>query len=350
MKNLVQINQVQYDSGLFESHQTGTHIDPMFSIKGGIPKATNYMIVGDPGVGKSTVCLSIISNAKKNNSKVLFISAEMSRVDMYLYVERYPIFGDLDILFTGEHIDENPKMLIEEILNEGYDLVLIDSFVELQDDIKEACHISTGQAEKWLLNLMYQHNLAKNSTKKYTTFLAIQQVNKGGSFVGSNKLKHMTTGMMEIRFEDTENVEAGRFIVFSKNRRGHVGKKLYFDLSGNGDVHYDWDRLQKAEKLEQIRKEEKEKMKGEDVKFDEIFGLNKKPEIEVYEGEVIVNLLQSYTEEELMDLQTYDLIKMCISLNIQIPLEGKNTHKKIRNLLVGLPKLIADSNTDPVTQ
>ncbi len=345
MKNLVQINQVQYDSGLFESHMTGTHIDHMFSIKGGIPKATNYMIVGDPGVGKSTVCLSIISNAKKNGSKVLFISAEMSRVDMYLYVERYPIFGDLDILFTGEHIDHNPKKLIEDILTEGYDLVLIDSFVELQDDIKEACRVSTGQAEKWLLNLMYQHNLAKNDSGKYTTFLAIQQVNKGGSFVGSNKLKHMTTGMMEIRFEDTENVDTGRFIVFSKNRRGHVGKKLYFDLSRTGDVHYDWERLQKAEKMEQIRKEEKEKMKGEDVKFDELFGLNKKPElegvpVETFEGEVSV-----YTEGDLLDISSYKLIEMCKEMNISIPVEGKNTHKKIRNLLIGLPKQIADSDS-----
>jgi hypothetical protein len=146
----------------------------------------------------------------------------------------------------------------------------------------------------------------------------------------------MTTGMMEIRFEDPENVEAGRFTVFSKNRRGHVGKKLYFDLSGTGDVHYDWERLQKAEKLEQIRKEEREKMKGEDIKFDELFGLDKKPEIgelQTHEGDLVL-----YTEAELMDISTHNLVKMCISMNIQIPAEGKNTHKKIRTLLVGLPK------------
>lgn len=274
--NLVQINKVVFDPTLFESHITNTPIDGMFSIKGGIPKATNWMVVGDPGVGKSTVTLSIISNVKKNGGRVLFISAEMSRVDMYLYVERYPQFGDVDIFFTGEHLDLNPKKAIEEILKTGYDLVLIDSFIEVQSTVKESCRMSTGQAEKWLLDLMYLHNMAKNDSKRHTSFLCIQQVTKGGTFVGSNKLKHMTTGMMEIRFEDQDDYESDRYILFSKNRRGHVGKRLFFDLSATGDVQYDTNRFEKAEKLVEMRKTEKEKMKQEDVQFDTLFGLKKK--------------------------------------------------------------------------
>ena len=62
------------------------HWTDCFSIDGGVPKATNWMVVGDPGVGKSTVTLDIIANAKKTGSKVLFISAEMNQVDLYLYV------------------------------------------------------------------------------------------------------------------------------------------------------------------------------------------------------------------------------------------------------------------------
>jgi predicted ATP-dependent serine protease len=336
--DLVQINKVSYDPNLFDSHMTGTHIDKIFSIKGGIPKATNWMVVGDPGVGKSTVTMSAISNAKKNGSKVLFISAEMSRVDMYLYVERYPQFGELDILFTGEHIDSNPKKLIEEILDRGYDIVLVDSFVEVQDDVKEACRMSTGQAEKWLLDLMYRHNLGQNKEKRYTTFLNIQQVNKGGNFVGSNKLKHMTTGMMEIRFEDPENVEAGRFIFFSKNRRGHVGKKLYFDLSKSGDVQYDWERFQKAEKMEEMRKVEKEKLKEEGEVFDKLFGVGEK---EKTVEQVVEELLGdskperiNYTETQLMEMSSRDLFQMCIDRRINVPSEGANTNKKLRLLIL----------------
>ena len=73
---LTQISNVKYEKGLFEAHKTNTPLDGLFSIDGGVPKATNWMVVGDPGVGKSTVTLDIIANAKKTGSKVLFISAE----------------------------------------------------------------------------------------------------------------------------------------------------------------------------------------------------------------------------------------------------------------------------------
>lgn len=270
---LTKINDVNYDPRLFESYLTHTPIDGMFSIGGGIPRATNWMIVGDPGVGKSTVMMDVIANVKKENARVLFISAEMTRVDLFLYVQRYPKFGDIEIFFTGEYEGKNFKQDFENLLKQGWDVILIDSFVEVQMELKEICGMTSNSAEKYLLNQMYQQNLGKNELQKYTCFLNIQQVNKGGNFVGSNKLKHMTTGMMEIRFENEDQDE--RYIVFSKNRRGHVGKKMYFTLESTGDVTYDFERFKKSEKLSKLRKVEKEKMKMEGNKFNEIFGLEK---------------------------------------------------------------------------
>jgi len=272
---LKQISNVKYEKGLFEAHKTNTPLDGLFSMDGGVPKATNWMVVGDPGVGKSTVTLDIIANAKKTGSKVLFISAEMNQVDLYLYVKRYPKFGELDIFFPQEIEDgECPKQVLEEILSEGYDIVLIDSFVELQETIRESGRMTRNSSEKYLLDLMYRHNLGGNDTKCFTSFLNIQQVNKGGTFVGSNKLKHMTTGMMEIRFVDERNQDE-RFVTFTKNRRGHVGKQMYFDLTASGNVTYDTERFKKSESLKQLKKAEKEKIKKSGVKFDVLFGLDK---------------------------------------------------------------------------
>jgi DNA repair protein RadA/Sms len=272
---LKQISNVKYEKGLFEAHKTNTPLDGLFSMDGGVPKATNWMVVGDPGVGKSTVTLDIIANAKKTGSKVLFISAEMNQVDLYLYVKRYPKFGELDIFFPQEIGDtECPKQVLEEILSEGYDIVLIDSFVELQETIRESGRMTRNSSEKYLLDLMYKHNLGANDAKCFTSFLNIQQVNKGGTFVGSNKLKHMTTGMMEIRFVDERNQDE-RFVTFTKNRRGHVGKQMYFDLAASGNVTYDTARFKKSESLKQLKKAEQEKIKKSGVKFDVLFGLDK---------------------------------------------------------------------------
>ena len=255
------INKTKFAKGLFEEHKTDTPLDGLFSMGGGVPKATNYMVVGDPGVGKSTVTLDVIANAKKNGSKVLFISAEMSPVDLKLYVDRYPKFGDIDIFFPQEiEDDESVKEVLEEVLSEGYDIVLIDSFIELQATIQEQDRMTRNSAEKWLLGKMYEQNLGENKGKHYTSFLAIQHVNKGGTFAGSMKLKHMTTGMMEIRFVDQETQEE-RYIVFSKNRRGHVGKRMFFDLAATGDVTYDTERFKKNEELQVLKRKEKEKLK-----------------------------------------------------------------------------------------
>lgn len=233
---LVQMKDQHFDPALFIPMATGSAIDNMFTIEGGIPKATNYMVVGDPGVGKSTVALDILADLIKSGYKCLFISAEMTRIDLYKYVQRYPKFGGIDILFLGEYLDDNPKLVVEEALTPGYDVVLIDSFVEVQEAVKEVNRITTNSAEKWLIDLMLRHNLAHNTSRKNTSFLAIQQVTKGGVFVGSNKLKHNTTGMMEIRYEDEDaNLQ---YIAFTKNRRGPVNQKLYFSLKATGAVHY----------------------------------------------------------------------------------------------------------------
>ena len=248
---------------------TGKAIDKLISNTGGIPRATNYIVIGDPGVGKSTVCLDIISDVKKKKQKVLFISGEMSRVDMYQYMQRYPKFGNIDILFLGEYADENTKLIIEEILDRGYDVVLGDSFVEIQDAVKETANMTTGAAEKWLIDLMVKHNHGENKNKSYTSFLMIQQVTKGGNFVGSNKLKHNTTGMLEIRF--TEEGGQERYLMFTKNRRGDVYKKLYFSLASEGDVVYNAERFIQEEENRQRLDKEMEELKKDAEVWDKIF-------------------------------------------------------------------------------
>lgn len=231
----VKMNELTFDPDLFKCLLTHKPIDKLLSTEGGFPKATNFILIGDPGVGKSTVSMDILADLQNNGASVLFISGEMDRVDLYRYVKRYPKFGNLDILFLGEYVDENPKSIIETMLNRGYDVVLIDSFVEVQDTVAEASAMSGKKAEKWLVDLMRHHNMANNDAKKWTSFLCIQQVTKEGVFLGSNKLKHNTTGMMELRFDK----DGTRYAMFTKNRRGEIDKKMRFDLSSTGDVKYD---------------------------------------------------------------------------------------------------------------
>lgn len=275
----VRLKDVHYDPKIFQPMHTGTIVDRFFSNKGGVPRATNFIVVGDPGVGKTTVALDIVCDVQRHNPKlkVLFISGEMNKIDMYEYMERYPKFGEIDILFLSDYVDDNTKLVIEEMLASGYDLVLGDSFVEIQDSVKENCFMTTTAAEKWLIDLMCSHNEGNNKRKAYTSFLMIQQVTKGGKFVGSNKLKHNTTGMIEIRFSGSStDTTASRYIEFSKNRRGDVNKKLYFSLRQPNDVAYNENKWNMDEAARVRLENEIEELDKEAKAFDELLKVTEK--------------------------------------------------------------------------
>ena len=267
---LVRMKDQSFSDSLFEPMPTGKPVDMLFTNQGGVPKACNYMLIGDPGVGKSTVSLDILSDLALAGHKVLFICAEMTRIDLFGYVKRYPKFGEVEILFTGEYCESNPKSIIEQALRPGYDVVLIDSFAEVQVDVKESLSMTTSGSEKWLIDLMVSHNLGNNDSSRNTTFLAIQQVTKGGCFVGSNKLKHNTTGMLELR-NDTDS--GPTFMVFTKNRRGSVGKRMFYSLSQTGDVQYDLKRFSNDENARETLAQERTQLDSEDSAFDALFGL-----------------------------------------------------------------------------
>jgi predicted ATP-dependent serine protease len=273
----VRLKDVHYDPKIFVPMMTGTIVDKFFSNKGGIPRATNFIVVGDPGCGKTTIGLDLICDVQIRNPKlkVLFISGEMNKIDMYEYMERYPKFGEIDILFLSDYVDENPKLVIEQMLATGYDLILGDSFVEIQDAVKEACFMTSTASEKWLIDLMCSHNEGNNKRNAYSTFLMIQQVTKGGKFVGSNKLKHNTTGMIEIRFAGSStDTTASRYIEFTKNRRGEVNKKLHFSLKQPKDVQYNENKWNMDEQARVRLEAEIEGLQEEAKAFDELLKIN----------------------------------------------------------------------------
>jgi predicted ATP-dependent serine protease len=263
------LDDLNIDASLNVPMVTGTVADKFISNTGGFLPGTNVMAAGAPGVGKTTVLLELLSNLHQAGKRVLFISAEMSQIDMARYLQRFPQWGQLPILFLGDYTEECPKAVVESALNEGWDIVLTDSYTEVNDTIKEACNLTRSKTEKWFLDLMIHHNKANNNTKTYTCFVTILQLSKGGTFVGSNKLKHMTTSMLQLDWEGGEN--GRRFMEFSKNRCGDVGKKLYFSI-GDG-VQFDEARYSRDLFNDELVAEERKQLETESERFDQLFGL-----------------------------------------------------------------------------
>ena len=230
----VKMKDVTFDPSLFRPMKSGRIVDSHFSSQGGLMKGTNYAIVGDPGIGKTTVMMDMLADLEKQGKKVLFISGEMNSIDMYGYVKRYPKFGDLPILFMGDYAEENALDVCNDILSKGWDVVLIDSMAEVQNAIVDTHKgwMSSKKAETELLNLFEKHNLGENDANINTAFLVIQQVTKGGEFAGSNRFKHMMTGMAHMEWTK----EGERTFYFSKNRRGGDMSVRLFSLQNNSRV------------------------------------------------------------------------------------------------------------------
>jgi len=183
----------------------------------------------------------LLANFQAKGKRVLFISGEMNEIDMFGYTKRFPKFGRIPILFM-QNYPQNPQGAIEMSLEQGFDIVLIDSWAEVNDMVQEENGWTRKKAESWLLDLMDKHNKAGNERNKHTAFINIQQMTKAGDFAGSNRIKHMTTAMAHLKF-DGRGRDAQRYMVFSKNRRGDVGDKIYFSLFRPGNVEYSFEQV-----------------------------------------------------------------------------------------------------------
>ena len=238
---LVKMKDITFDDSLFIPMKTKTIVDSVLSTEGGLFPGTNTVVIGDPGVGKSTVLLDWISDLQSQGKKVLFISGEMNDIDMYGYVKRFPKFGKVPIMFMQDYSDY-PKQAVEQVLDQGYDVILMDSWAEVTAMVKDQMGWARNKVESWMLDLLEKHNKANNDGKKNTAFICIQQMTKAGEFAGSNRIKHMTTAMAALRF-DGRGADAERYLEFEKNRRGSLGDKIYFSLHRGGCVDYSFETV-----------------------------------------------------------------------------------------------------------
>ena len=285
-RDVIRMRDMQFDPELFRNYMSGTVLDELLCSYKGLPKGVNYMIIGDPGVGKTTIILDLLSNIRGANPgiRVLFISAEMNEIDLAIYVQRFPKFQDLDILFIEANYEEDGAShnleAVKEILGRGWDIVAIDSFYELQGIIKEEENLTLKKAESILLSIIKQQNKAANDRGVNTTFLTIQQVTKAGHFIGSNRLKHAITAMLELRLENPKNVYSDRYAVFSKHRRGDVGVRLYYDLSVTGDVYYNEEKYRQDRQLRKLQSTAASSLRKFADRFDQIFNNQNTPQNE----------------------------------------------------------------------
>lgn len=237
-------SNVQIDEAMFETFLTNSSFDDIMSDDGGAMAACTVVVVGGPGVGKSTAMFWAASQYKSIHptAEIAVVSSEMEIEDLLYEARKKPWMNSLDFILTSEYGMEL-RSALERIFLYGYNIIILDSFADICDKLRDFCGMTTTGAESWLLDLMKKAKGGKNERHKYTLTFAIQQQTKSGSFAGTNKLKHNTTAMLELRKEKNGD----RYMVFTKNRRcgKYVGKRLFYFLGQNNHVSFDIERWER---------------------------------------------------------------------------------------------------------
>ena len=156
-----------------------------FILKGGIEESTTYQLVGESGVGKSTISLTIAKNICSQNKHVVYVDSEgsvskqlLESLDLIQYMK--------DNLFT--YIRESTFNKVEEILDsliatDEVSLIIVDSLATLVNDgftnLKGGISITTNNTKYTSGPLVLFMNKYKTlaMTKKYSLILVNQYRN-----------------------------------------------------------------------------------------------------------------------------------------------------------------------------
>ncbi len=180
---------------------TGFSLDRI--LRGGIETKTITQIYGEPAVGKTNLCLQILVNCIKLGKKAVFIDTEggfsLERLKQ-IARERFHVVMERTKFYEVTNFEEQNFLIenLENILDETYSLIVVDSFVSLYRIFSEEEKLSN-------FNRILSKQLAKLSEISRKKNLAVVITNQVYSYdneiepVGGNILKYWSKVIMEIR-------------------------------------------------------------------------------------------------------------------------------------------------------
>lgn len=184
---------------------------------GGIVTGSLLLLGGDPGIGKSTIFLSICLNLGKQGKKVLYVSGEESLKQIKLRAERMQK-AEGEIYFLSE---TNLKHIAESVEDLEPDFLVVDSIQTMFLEEVSASPGSVSQVRDCTAALL---RIAK---EKGIAIGIIGHVTKDGNVAGPKILEHMVDAVLY--FEGEKNTQL-RILYGQKNRFGSTNEIAVFTM------------------------------------------------------------------------------------------------------------------------
>ncbi|MBR3623330.1 MAG: DNA repair protein RadA, partial [Selenomonadaceae bacterium] len=188
---------------------------------GGIIPGSLTLLVGDPGVGKSTLTLSTAANVAESGKKALYATGEESARQVRMRADRLNAVAD-NLFVVSE---TNLSVIETHTENTKPDLLIIDSVQTMFRPELESAPGSVSQVRECAVELL---KIAK--TMGIAIFI-IGHVTKDGSLAGPRVLEHIVDTV--IYFEG-ERHASYRVLRAVKNRFGSTNELGLFEMRESG--------------------------------------------------------------------------------------------------------------------
>lgn len=219
----VKLSEVKH----IETNRMKTGIDEFDRVMGGgIVPGSVALLAGDPGIGKSTLLLHVLSKAGG-----VYIAGEESAEQVKLRASRLGIKGENIIILPETNVEAIINALssvstsFEKDSNNRQPLVIVDSIQTLSSEDLEGMAGSVGQirhcAEK----------LVAFAKSRHIPIIIIGHVTKEGSIAGPKVLEHMVDAVLYV---EGERFASARILRTLKNRFGAIEEVGLFDMQDNG--------------------------------------------------------------------------------------------------------------------
>lgn len=188
---------------------------------GGLVPGSVLLLGGDPGVGKSTLLLQVLSHLSSNDQSVLYVTGEESPQQVAMRAQRLQCaYEQLPLL-----AETSVEKLLAQLQQTQPAVVVIDSIQTIFSEQLSAAPGSVSQVRDCAAALV---RFAKRSQ---VTVILVGHVTKDGALAGPRVLEHMVDTVLYFEGQTDSRYRAIRAV---KNRFGAVNALGVFAMTDTG--------------------------------------------------------------------------------------------------------------------
>lgn len=192
------------------------------ALGGGLVPGAAILIGGDPGIGKSTLLLQIVTSLCNNGYECLYLSGEESIEQVKLRAKRTNQQSNNTQIATTTSLNEIIKFINS---NTKIDILIIDSIQTIYTEALDSAPGTVAQVRTCAFELI------RATKNKGIVLILVGHVTKDGTIAGPKVLEHMVDTVL---YFEGERGHQFRIIRTVKNRFGAANEIAVFEMGETG--------------------------------------------------------------------------------------------------------------------